>query len=91
MFRDPDGGFSICERGISAPSGDADALAAGMSLLINDEALRREIGERGLQFVSGHYSKDRLLDDIRALYADLLSGMNAAKATSVDENVHSRA
>jgi glycosyltransferase involved in cell wall biosynthesis len=64
--------FKICERGISVPSGDAAAFAAGLRKLATDAALRREIGERGLQFVADQFSKERLLRDIRTLYADLL-------------------
>jgi len=63
----------VRERGISVPSGDASAFADGLQRLVNNADLRREIGERGLQFVSASYSKDRLLDDMKRLYADLLN------------------
>lgn len=70
----PDSGepFKICQRGISVPPGDALAFAAGLEKLAANAALRRETGERGLQFVAGYYSKDRLLRDVKSLYADLL-------------------
>jgi glycosyltransferase involved in cell wall biosynthesis len=70
----PDSGepFKICQRGISVPPGDALAFAAGLEKLAANAALRRETGERGLQFVAGHYSKERLLRDIKSLYAELL-------------------
>jgi len=64
--------FKTCQRGISVPPGDALAFAAGLAKLAADAALRRETGERGLQFVAGHYSKERLLRDIKSLYAELL-------------------
>jgi glycosyltransferase involved in cell wall biosynthesis len=48
------------------------AFAAGLAKLATDAAMRRETGERGLQFVSDNYSKERLLSDIKNLYADLL-------------------
>jgi glycosyltransferase involved in cell wall biosynthesis len=64
--------FSICQRGISVPPDDAPAFAAALARLVADAALRREIGERGLQFVAAKYSKERLLEDVTTLYADLL-------------------
>jgi len=64
--------FVVRERGISVPSGDAAAFAAGLDHLVADVGLRREIGERGLQFIAANYSRERLLDDVKLLYADLL-------------------
>jgi len=69
---DSDGPYKIRQRGISVPPGNALAFAAGLAKFAADAALRRETGERGLQFVSDHYSKERLLKDIGTLYADLL-------------------
>ena len=57
--------FTICQRGISVPSDDASAFAAGLARLVSDATLRRETGERGLQFVVSNYSVERLLKDIR--------------------------
>ena len=64
--------FEVRERGISVPSRDPSAFAEGLDRLVNNAGLRREIGERGLQFVTANYSKDRLLEDMKRLYADLL-------------------
>jgi len=64
--------FQICERGIRVRPGDARGFAAALAYLLSDSALRREIGERGLQFVTQQYSTERLLRDIKSLYADLL-------------------
>jgi glycosyltransferase involved in cell wall biosynthesis len=69
-----DGSFVVCERGIRVRPDDARGFAAGLAHLTNNEALRREIGERGLQFVLAHYSKERLVADIKSLYEDLLKG-----------------
>jgi glycosyltransferase involved in cell wall biosynthesis len=66
--------FVVCERGVRVRPENAQAFAAGLAHLISDESQRREIGERGLQFVLAHYSKERLLADIKSLYADLLQG-----------------
>jgi glycosyltransferase involved in cell wall biosynthesis len=60
--------FEICERGIRVAPGDAAGFAAGLAHFVANEPLRREIGERGLQFVLTNYSKERLLADIKGLY-----------------------
>lgn len=70
----PADAFTICERGISVPPDDVPAFAAGLARLAIDAKLRRETGERGLQFVTERYSKERLVDDIRKLYEELLKG-----------------
>jgi glycosyltransferase involved in cell wall biosynthesis len=64
--------FSVCERGISVPPDDASSFAAGLARLASDATLRRETGDRGLQFVAANYSKERLVKDIKGLYAHLL-------------------
>ena len=63
--------FLVCERGLRVAPGDAEAMAAGIAKLAADPALRREIGERGLQFATASYSKERLLEDVASLYAEL--------------------
>ncbi|MGI9067116.1 MAG: glycosyltransferase [Pyrinomonadaceae bacterium] len=80
---DSDSLFVTCQRGLRVSPNNAGAFADGLGCLVDDFNLRREIGERGLQFVESNYSKDRLLEDVSALYADLLAG----KTTSV--NAHS--
>lgn len=71
--------YQICSRGISVPPNIADAFAAGLKRLVEDARLRREIGERGLEFVRLSYSKERLLDDIRALYRELPRLVSSAR------------
>ena len=36
-------------------------------------SLRQELGERGLEFVEVNYSKERLFEDIKGLYGELLN------------------
>ncbi|MFN2516871.1 MAG: glycosyltransferase [Pyrinomonadaceae bacterium] len=72
--KNPNQPFKICARGISVPPDNAAALAAGLRHLVANEEFRREMGHRSLQFVATHYSKDRLLQGIKSLYADLLQG-----------------
>jgi glycosyltransferase involved in cell wall biosynthesis len=88
---DSDSSFVICERGLRVQGNDAAAFADGLSHLVDDSSLRREIGERGLLFVQSKYSKNRLLEDVSALYADLVTGKIASvKAHSRDSRLESR-
>jgi glycosyltransferase involved in cell wall biosynthesis len=75
--------FETCQRGLRVLPNNAAAFAAALHRLVEDSDLRQEMGERGLLFVQRNYSKDRLLENVRALYEDLLTG----KAPSV--NTHS--
>ncbi len=72
ISQDSDASFVVCQRGISVPPADAPAFADGLARLVADAALRREIGERGLQFVLSNYSRERLINDVKSLYADLM-------------------
>jgi glycosyltransferase involved in cell wall biosynthesis len=67
---DVEGGKSVtvCERGILFGSGDVDGFIEGLSLLVRDQGLRKSLGDRGKRFVTGNYSKERLVSDIRQLY-----------------------
>lgn len=65
-------GYTLRERGILVSPNDADGFAEGLSRLIEDEGLRQEMGRRGLHFVEGSYSKQRLLRDVISLYRELL-------------------
>jgi glycosyltransferase involved in cell wall biosynthesis len=77
-------GYTICERGIRVRSGDAQGFANGMKRLVDDAALRDELGACGREFVLKNYSKERLLNDIENLYAELLEdkAREAGSATS---------
>jgi glycosyltransferase involved in cell wall biosynthesis len=68
---DPDG-YRLCERGVLVARGDAPGLARGLERLIDDPRLRDELGRAGLEFVTRHYDKERLLTDIAALYQELV-------------------
>src|SRR5215472_721558 len=58
--------------GIVAPYGDSVALANAVAQLLADASLRRALGERGRASVVARYGIDRLVDDIDALYRDLV-------------------
>jgi glycosyltransferase involved in cell wall biosynthesis len=76
----PEAGFTIHERGLAVASGDTQAFANGLDYLIRNEALRRDLGRRGHEFVNQNYAKERLLADMTALYARLLNVESAAGA-----------
>jgi glycosyltransferase involved in cell wall biosynthesis len=64
--------FTVCERGIRVAAGDAESFFKGLIYLAKDEKLRKETAERGRDFVFSHYSKERLIREIKELYSDLL-------------------
>ena len=65
--------FTICERGIGVLPNDVNGFAQGLQRLIEDKALQRELGQRSFQFVDQNYRKERLLEDIKNLYGQLLN------------------
>ncbi|HEV2801784.1 MAG TPA: glycosyltransferase [Pyrinomonadaceae bacterium] len=70
--------YTVCERGVRVPSGEAETFAGALQLLVADENLRRELGERGRAFVAEHYSKERLVKDVLNLYSELLPSPQVA-------------
>ncbi|HEU4766427.1 MAG TPA: glycosyltransferase [Pyrinomonadaceae bacterium] len=60
-------------RGICVPSGDEQAFASALSRLAYDRDLQRELGARGLEFVGRVYPKERLIEDIKRLYEELIN------------------
>ena len=59
--------------GIAVPPGDEEAFVSALSRIIRDRSLRQELGERGLEFVEVNYSKERLFEDIKGLYGELMN------------------
>jgi glycosyltransferase involved in cell wall biosynthesis len=64
--------YTVRRRGLSVQSNDAEAVAAGLLHLIENSELRAGLGNRGIEFVAANFSRERLLDDIKALYQQLL-------------------
>jgi glycosyltransferase involved in cell wall biosynthesis len=64
--------YVVCQRGIIVPPGNAEAFAAGLVRMIEDEKLRQATAARGLEYVVHRHSRERLLADVKALYNDLL-------------------
>jgi glycosyltransferase involved in cell wall biosynthesis len=65
-------GYTLRERGVLVEPNNAEAFARGLAHLIENEALRREMGARGQRFVESSYSKERLLKDVAGLYREML-------------------
>ena len=86
VLQDSESLFVTRQRGITVPAGDAGTFADGLSYLVDNSTLCREIGERGLFFVESTYSKDRLLEDVSALYTDLMAGKTASVKAHSREN-----
>lgn len=60
------------DRGIRVPRGDEEAFAAALIRLAGDKQLRHDMGARGHEFVQRNYGKERLVEDIKHLYRELL-------------------
>ena len=58
--------------GYLVPSGDAAALADRLAELAADDEKRRRMGDAGAADVPARYAVGRLLDDVDALYRELL-------------------
>ncbi len=58
--------------GLLAPAGDASALAQHAIGLLRDRDRRRAMGVHGRSTVLARYSVDRLVNDVEALYRELL-------------------
>lgn len=61
------------DTGRTAPSGDANALAGAINELLASPELRREMGARARARVLAHYDINRLVDDVAALYDELVA------------------
>jgi glycosyltransferase involved in cell wall biosynthesis len=70
--------YTVCERGVRVRTNDAEAFGDALHLLVSDERLRGELGERGRAFVAEHYSKERLVRDVLNLYHELLPSPSVA-------------
>lgn len=68
-----DGPYRICERGIAVRPGDEEGFASALNRLAGDKQLQHDLGARGLEFVERVYPKERLIDDIKHLYEELMT------------------
>ena len=69
----PSNGFRICERGILLPRNAPQSLADSIRYIVsNAENGGRQMVSAARQFVLSDYHQDRLIQDIRSLYYNLL-------------------
>jgi glycosyltransferase involved in cell wall biosynthesis len=59
------------QTGLTVPPADAPALASAIRRLLVDAPLRRALGEAGLARLHQQFGVDRMVDEHRALYAQL--------------------
>jgi glycosyltransferase involved in cell wall biosynthesis len=64
------------EDGYLVDVGDVNAIADALERLARDPELRRQFGERGRELVVPRYRVERLIDDVDALYRELLTEQN---------------
>ena len=67
--------------GLLAPAGDDDVVAALLARLLGDPAERQRFGQAGREWVRTRFGEQRLLDEVRDLYPDLLSRPGRARST----------
>ena len=60
------------QTGILVPSGDEEKLSKAIVDLLGDAEKRRNLGERGREFVKGKFTKERLFADMARLYESLV-------------------
>ena len=66
---------AVVEHGVTgllAPPADAPAVAAHIATLLADPTARVRMGQAGRERVRDRFGQGRLIDDVRALYAELL-------------------
>lgn len=66
--QDLGGGLTLRERGITAPAGEAEALARALALLLGDGERAARLGGALKQYVRQNHAKSRLVSDIEKLF-----------------------
>jgi glycosyltransferase involved in cell wall biosynthesis len=62
--------FSVCERGILCPKGNAEALANGIKYLVENDNQR--LIQKARDFVLENYTDQRLIERVEKLYRNLI-------------------
>jgi len=65
------------ESALLSPSADQDTFVANLVKLLNEKQVRERMSGTGRPFVSAHFHFERLVDDTRKLYRELLSQQGA--------------
>ncbi|HEV7375210.1 MAG TPA: glycosyltransferase [Pyrinomonadaceae bacterium] len=82
-----EGAWAVCERGVLVRPKDALAFSDALARVVNDEALRREMGARASRFIEQNYSKERLLADVMNLYREMTQETVGSKVQSSKSKV----
>ena len=72
------------ETGLLVPPDDPQALAAGLQRLLEDPVLRARLGARGREVLRADFSLERMVDQIAALYEELV-GRRCPAASTIAE------
>jgi D-inositol-3-phosphate glycosyltransferase len=72
-------------NGFTVPSGDPQALADRLAVLISDAELRRQIGDQAADIAQG-YGWEKIADRLLAVYRDLVSAEGMRAAPEVDHD-----
>lgn len=67
-------GFTIWAHGVSVRSGDIAGYAKALSFMAINTARRQQMGERARKYVRHHFSRERLVGNMAALYRELWYG-----------------
>lgn len=60
------------ERGFLVESGDIDGFVSALRSLLENERLRKRLGQVGREFVRNNFTKERLVRDMSLLYENIL-------------------
>jgi glycosyltransferase involved in cell wall biosynthesis len=74
---DCDGAREVCfegETGFLVRPGDVAGLSEKLSRLLENASLRERLGQSGREFVREHFSAERMVDQLEALYLKLATG-----------------
>ena len=63
----------VNESGLISVASDYKAFSNNLEILISNENLRKEMGEKGKKFSHEKFGVDRLVSDMKKLYIDLLN------------------
>ena len=77
-----EGAWTVCERGVLVRPKDAAAFSDALARIVDDEALRQQMGARASSFIERNYSRERLLADVMNLYREMTEEKSVEPAMS---------
>jgi glycosyltransferase involved in cell wall biosynthesis len=80
-------GFTVWDHGVTAASRDAAGFASALRFLIEQPELRRQMGARGRVFVRTRLLKERLINDIKEVYRELIGVAAEAPSTHATQSL----